>query len=473
MMGVWSNCRIRWHAETPSKFGMMMSMRIRSYFDPAFILLTASRPSNYHRQCQAPLRLQWATYRAVDGTMDRIQKSRSNPPTRRIIFDQQDLRRSDPAGINLRTFLPPVRGSFPGIDDFLILGWHGVWNIMDMLAIHRVDPVGLPHRVDDGIRLRVQLRIRHRRVGPRGRRRSGMATPRFGIGRWGGHGPIGTIVHVGHVFQIFVVELHIRVQPVQELGRILERRGRFVRQWRDGLSRGVPIARRYASIIPGWSHFAVASVPGIYRMQEVHHVLHHMLMIDHRLLQADELLYQHSLVYVHFIISLLEMRQLLLRRHQLRVHQIDLLGGQRFFRDLGWFPGRGSFAANIIQRIFVVGFEFRVFELPCLRRSVGFSPPEVFMRLVAMSTHPEPVRGLPAFFVVVADLVKVVFVELAHEAGEIAVLEMLGQDGFGEPLILQGHISQWSWFGDCHEPRERTSSTTKLSRSSPHRTMDE
>ena len=54
----------------------------------------------------------------------------------------------------------------------------------------------------------------------------------------------------------------------------------------------------------------------------------------------------------------------------------------------------------------------------------------------AMPTHPEPVRGLPAFFIVVADLVKVVFVELAHEAGEIAVLDMFGKDGFGEPLIL-------------------------------------
>lgn len=46
MMGVWSNCRMRWQADTPSKFGMMMSIRTRSYFDPAFILFTASSPSN-------------------------------------------------------------------------------------------------------------------------------------------------------------------------------------------------------------------------------------------------------------------------------------------------------------------------------------------------------------------------------------------------------------------------------------------
>lgn len=105
-------------------------------------------------------------------------------------------------------------------------------------------------------------------------------------------------------------------------------------------------------------------------MQEVHHVLHHMLVVDDRLLQPDELLHQHGMVHIHFVISLLEMRQLLLRRHQLGVHQIHLLGGQCLLGDLGWFPGRGGFAANIIQGIFVVRFEFRVFELPCLRRSV-------------------------------------------------------------------------------------------------------
>lgn len=233
MIGVGSNCRIRWHAETPSKFGMMMSMRMRSYLDPAFILLTASRPSNYHRQCWHPLRLRRPTYRAVDGTMDGIQKPRPDPPTRRVIFDQQNLRRSDPAGINLGALLPPICGGFAGIDDFLILGRHGVRDIVDMLAIHGIDPVGLSHRVDDGIRLRVQLRIRHRRARPRRRRRSRMATPRSRIGRGRGHGSIGAVVQIGHVFQIFVVELHIRVQTAQELGRVLERRGRFVGQGRD------------------------------------------------------------------------------------------------------------------------------------------------------------------------------------------------------------------------------------------------
>ena len=46
MIGVLSNCLIKWHAETPSKLGMMISISTKSYFDPAFILFTASKPSS-------------------------------------------------------------------------------------------------------------------------------------------------------------------------------------------------------------------------------------------------------------------------------------------------------------------------------------------------------------------------------------------------------------------------------------------
>lgn len=90
-----------------------------------------------------------------------------------------------------------------------------------------------------------------------------------------------------------------------------------------------------------------------------------------------------------------------------------------------------------------------------------------------MPTHPQPVRRLPAFFIVVADFVKVIFVELAHETGEIAVLEVLGQDGFGKPLVLRGTSAAGPGSVAATSRGRRTSSTTKLSRSSPHRTMDE
>jgi hypothetical protein len=67
-----------------------------------------------------------------------------------------------------------------------------------------------------------------------------------------------------------------------------------------------------------------------------------------------------------------------------------------------------------------------------------------------------------------SDFVKVIFVELAHETGKVAVLEVLGQDVLREFLVLQ---AVWS-----AKPRRvemmdmRTSRTTKLSPSLPHRT---
>lgn len=46
MIGVESNCLTKWQAETPSRLGIMMSIKIMSYFDPAFNLFTASNPSS-------------------------------------------------------------------------------------------------------------------------------------------------------------------------------------------------------------------------------------------------------------------------------------------------------------------------------------------------------------------------------------------------------------------------------------------
>jgi hypothetical protein len=63
--------------------------------------------------------------------------------------------------------------------------------------------------------------------------------------------------------------------------------------------------------------------------------------------------------------------------------------------------------------------------------------------------------------------VEVVFIQLANEAGEIAVFEVLWQDVFGEFLVLLRRVRQYfqstPW-------KSRTSKTTKLSPSLPHRT---
>lgn len=70
---------------------------------------------------------------------------------------------------------------------------------------------------------------------------------------------------------------------------------------------------------------------------------------------------------------------------------------------------------------------------------------------------------------------KVVFIQLADETRKIAVLEMFGQDGFGESFVLRGdvRISRDGGGGSCQFPLVPTSRTTKLSPSSPHLTTDE
>lgn len=44
---------------------------------------------------------------------------------------------------------------------------------------------------------------------------------------------------------------------------------------------------------------------------------------------------------------------------------------------------------------------------------------------------------MSTLFIVVSHFMEVILVELAHEAGKVAMLEMFGQDRLGEPLILR------------------------------------
>lgn len=74
---------------------------------------------------------------------------------------------------------------------------------------------------------------------------------------------------------------------------------------------------------------------------------------------------------------------------------------------------------------------------------------------------------------------EIVLVELANKTGKIAVLEVLGQDGFCEFLALQGKVDVISIFYIflyflCRVLLVgHTSNTTKLSFSSPQRTISE
>jgi hypothetical protein len=82
-------------------------------------------------------------------------------------------------------------------------------------------------------------------------------------------------------------------------------------------------------------------------------------------------------------------------------------------------------------------------------------------------TYVGAVRGGDALVGVVADFVEVILVQLADEAGEVAVLEVLGEDVLGELFVLRGsaRAAAHSDIGSG------TSKTTKLLPSLPHRTM--
>lgn len=59
-----------------------------------------------------------------------------------------------------------------------------------------------------------------------------------------------------------------------------------------------------------------------------------------------------------------------------------------------------------------------------------------FVILERGNTDIRPVRRLSSLFIILSHFVKIVFVELAHKAGEVAVLEMLRQDRLGKLLAL-------------------------------------
>jgi hypothetical protein len=114
----------------------------------------------------------------------------------------------------------------------------------------------------------------------------------------------------------------------------------------------------------------------------------------------------------------------LLLRDQLRVHQIDLGCWHGFLADLGRFASGWRFSSDVVQRVLVIRFEFRVLELPSLCRKWSADIGKAW----ADTTNIRPVWRLSGFLIVLANLVEIVFVELANKTGKIAVLEVFGQD---------------------------------------------
>lgn len=84
-------------------------------------------------------------------------------------------------------------------------------------------------------------------------------------------------------------------------------------------------------------------------------------------------------------------------------------------------------------------------------------------------TYPWAVRGLTSVLVIMSHFVEIVLVQLPYKACKIAMLEVFGQDGFGKPFILHPLVR----IPAGHSLIRLTSSTTKLSPSSPHLTTCE
>lgn len=57
-------------------------------------------------------------------------------------------------------------------------------------------------------------------------------------------------------------------------------------------------------------------------------------------------------------------------------------------------------------------------------------------RACVCKAYPRSIGRLPIFFIVVADFVEIIFVQLAHKTGKVAVLEVFGEYVFGKLFVL-------------------------------------
>lgn len=130
------------------------------------------------------------------------------------------------------------------------------------------------------------------------------------------------------------------------------------------------------------------------------------------------------------LVSFRKLLELLLRRHQLAVDEVHLLGRILFVQRLSSLSRCWSLASDVVQVILLVCLELGVFELPRLDRLVHV----ICSR--REGTDLGSVLGRSVVFIVLSDLVEVILVQLPDEGSKVAVLEVLWQDQLGEFLIL-------------------------------------
>lgn len=86
------------------------------------------------------------TYSTINGAMESVQELASDSTTSGIVFDQQDLRRSDPPWVWDGILLSRFWNS--GLADLGRFRRSGIWDVVDMLAVHGIDAIIRTHGIN-------------------------------------------------------------------------------------------------------------------------------------------------------------------------------------------------------------------------------------------------------------------------------------------------------------------------------------
>ena len=79
------------------------------------------------------------TYSTINGAMESVQELASDSTTSGIVFNQQDLGRSDPPWVWDSVLLSRFWNS--GLADLGRFRRSGIWDVVDMFAVHGIDAV--------------------------------------------------------------------------------------------------------------------------------------------------------------------------------------------------------------------------------------------------------------------------------------------------------------------------------------------
>lgn len=157
---------------------------------------------------------------------------------------------------------------------------------------------------------------------------------------------------------------------MEELACLLQWRSRFVFRHGDTLAGGGKL-RSLTGFACVEDNLTLPPMFGIDRVKKGHDILDDLFVVEDGLLHPEHLLQDHLLVGSHFGVPLGELLKLLGLGHQLLVHQVDLLNWDVAFVQGRSFPRSRGLSPNVVQRVFVVGFELGVLEFPCLMRSAA------------------------------------------------------------------------------------------------------